>query len=433
MNVLYTLRWNKHMISMLVSSLCLTACSVSSTPAGDTIPALAVSSGRLDTLVAAVQAANLADALSSEGPFTVFAPTDEAFGRLDEGTIEALLEEPGRATLARILTHHVVPGRLEARDLVELDSVETLAGTTLPLAALKGRLLVDEAIVETANLNASNGVVHLIDRVMLPPVQVSPLQELMTMTIDRGVPLYNNGDPGACCAVYATALDAVTLSSGWGLTPNQIENIRGALQNANNMQDDGSRAWAYRRIIDALLQNQQMSSTSRPQPTDAQKVFTFEDRSELQGWRIVLDGVMGGLSTGNLSLENNSMLFTGETSLKNNGGFSSIRCAVPEGVFADSDSIKLRVRGDGRTWIMGTRKSTSMGGDSFWTRFKTTKGVWEEVTIPIDGMERHFFGQKAPGSISPDQVKAIEFYMYDKKAGPFSLEVDSIEGVNTSA
>ena len=421
------------MIALLVSSLCLTACSAPSTPAADTIPALASSSGRLDTLVTAVKAAKLADALSSEGPFTVFAPTDEAFGRLDEGTIEALLEEPGRSTLARILTHHVVPGRLEARDLLELDSVETLAGTTLSLAALKGRLLVDEAVVETANISASNGVVHLIDRVMLPPVEISPLQALMTMAIDRGVPLYNNGDRGACCAVYATALDAVTLGSGWGLSANQIENVRSALENPGNMQDEGSRAWAYRRIIDALMQGEQMTSTSRPQATSARKVFNFEDRSELQGWRIVLDGVMGGLSTGNLSIEDDSMLFTGATSLKNNGGFSSIRCAVPEGVFADSDSIKLRVRGDGRTWIVGTRKSTSMGGDSFWTRFKTTKGVWEEVTIPIDGMERHFFGQKAPGSISPEEVKAIEFYMYDKKAGPFSLEVDSIEGVNTSA
>ena len=423
------------MIATLLSSLCLTACSATVAPAGDTIPELASSSDRLDTLVAAVTAADLGGALSGDGPFTVFAPTDEAFGRLDKGTIEALLAEPGRPTLTRILTHHVVPGRLEARDLVEMESVETLAGTSLSLATLKGRLLVDEAIVETANIGASNGVVHLIDRVLLPPVQISPLQALLNQAIDRGVPLYNAGDPGACCAVYATALDALTLGSGWNLSDNQVANIRTALENAETVRDDGSRAWAYRRIMDALLQEQQMTSNTNSSSNDSstRKVFTFEDRSELDGWRIVLDGVMGGLSTGNLALTGDSMRFTGETSLKNNGGFSSIRCGVADGTFADSDSIKLRVKGDGRTWIVGTRKSNSMGGDSYWTRFKTTKNAWQEVTIPIDGMERHFFGQKAPGSILPEEVKAIEFYMYDKKAGPFSLEIDSIEGVDTSA
>ena len=126
------------------------------------------------------------------------------------------------------------------------------------------------------------------------------------------------------------------------------------------------------------------------------------------------------------------MLFTGETSLKNNGGFSSIRCGVPEGTFADSNAIRLRVRGDGRTWIVGTRKSSQMGGDSYWSRFDTQDGVWQEVIVPIDSMERHFFGQRAPGSITPDQVRAVEFYMYDKKAGPFSLQVDTIEGIKTS-
>ncbi|MEC9233591.1 MAG: CIA30 family protein, partial [Planctomycetota bacterium] len=165
----------------------------------------------------------------------------------------------------------------------------------------------------------------------------------------------------------------------------------------------------------------------------ARKVFTFDDRSEIQDWRIVLDGVMGGLSTGNLRMTGDSMLFTGETSLRNNGGFSSIRCGVPADTFSNSDSIKLRVRGAGRTWIMGTRKSNSLGGDSYWYRFETVDGEWMDVVIPIREMQRHFFGQRAPGSISPDEVKAIEFYIYDKKAGPFSLEVDSIEGVQANA
>ncbi|MEE2681639.1 MAG: CIA30 family protein [Planctomycetota bacterium] len=421
------------MIASLLTTLCLSTTAPLAAESDNSIPALAASSGRLDTLVTAVQAANLVDALSGEGPFTVFAPTDEAFARLDDGTIEALLAEPGRTTLSRILTHHVVPGRLEARDLVGMESVETLAGTTHPLATLRGRLLVDESIVETANINASNGVVHLIDRVLLPPVEIKPLEMLLNQAIDRGVPLYNNGDPGACCAVYATALDAVILGNGWNLSERQVENIRSAIEQADRMSDDGSRAWAYRRIMDALLQEGRMTSTQQDRgATPARKVFTFDDQSQIDRWRIVLDGVMGGLSTGRLSQEGDSMLFTGETSLKNNGGFSSIRCGVPEGTFADSNAIRLRVRGDGRTWIVGTRKSSQMGGDSYWSRFDTQDGVWQEVIVPIDSMERHFFGQRAPGSITPDQVRAVEFYMYDKKAGPFSLQVDTIEGIKTS-
>ena len=146
----------------------LLATTIGFAQAGDTIPELASSPGRLDTLVSVVKAADLAGALSGDGPFTVFAPTDDAFARLDAKTVNALLDEPGRGTLKRILTHHVVPGRLEARDLVEMDSVVTLAGTTLELSPFNGRLLVDKSVVETADVNASNGVVHVIDTVLMP-------------------------------------------------------------------------------------------------------------------------------------------------------------------------------------------------------------------------------------------------------------------------
>ena len=151
------------MILHLMTTLSLAAPVNAEATTERSIPAIASSSERLETLVAAVTAAELVDALSGEGPFTVFAPTDEAFGRLPEGTIESLLEEPGKKTLTRILTHHVIPGRYEASDLVGMDSIETLAGTSLTLASLKGRLLVEESIVESANIGASNGVVHVID------------------------------------------------------------------------------------------------------------------------------------------------------------------------------------------------------------------------------------------------------------------------------
>ena len=414
----------------------LLATTIGFAQAGDTIPELASSSGRLDTLVSVVKAADLAGALSGDGPFTVFAPTDEAFARLDAKTVNALLEEPGRGTLKRILTHHVVPGRLEARDLVEMDSVVTLAGTTLDLSPFNGRLLVDKSVVETADINASNGVVHLIDRVLMPPPQAKPLEQLLFAAIDRGVPLYNDGSPEACCAVYATALEAVVLTNGWNLSEARTANLKTAVINANEMTDQRERAWTLRRIIDALLMDDQMKASSNEQTTTQQgdsqgvKVYDFANSRQAGNWQIVLDGVMGGLSTGNIETRNGTMVFSGETSLRNNGGFSSMRAPVEKGIFKDSDSIRLRVKGDGRTWIIGTRNSTSRrGGDSFWTRFDTKDGEWMTVTIPIEGMERHFFGQKMAGDITPEEVAALEFYMYDKKAGPFRLEIESIEGV----
>ncbi len=422
------------MILHLMTTLSLAAPVNAEATTERSIPAIASSSERLETLVAAVTAAELVDALSGEGPFTVFAPTDEAFGRLPEGTIESLLEEPGKKTLTRILTHHVIPGRYEASDLVGMDSIETLAGTSLTLASLKGRLLVEESIVESANIGASNGVVHIIDRVLLPPVEVDPLEALLEQAIDRGVPLFNDGNIEACCAVYSTALDAVIIGDSWGLCSDRTKELAESVSEAARDKDERSRAWAYRRIIDSLLRERRRDSGDHSNSSaSSNAVFTFEDNSEIRGWRTVLDGVMGGLSTGEIDLRDDALVFTGETSLRNNGGFSSIRCELPQGTFAEADAIKMRVRGDGRKWIVGTRKGTQMGGDSYWTRFNTEDGEWQTLTIPIRDMERHFFGQRLSGRITPEEVRGLEFYMYDKKAGPFSLEIDSIEGVKVSA
>ena len=422
------------MILHLMTTLSLAAPVNAEATTEQSIPAIASSSERLETLVAAVTATELVGALSGEGPFTVFAPTDEAFGRLPDGTIESLLEEPGKKTLTRILTHHVIPGRYEASDLVGMDSIETLAGTSLTLASLKGRLLVEESIVESANIGASNGVVHIIDRVLLPPVEVDPLEALLEQAIDRGVPLFNDGNIEACCAVYSTALDAVIIGDSWGLCSDRTKELAESVSEAARDKDERSRAWAYRRIIDSLLRERRRDSGDHSNSSaSSNTVFTFEDSSELRGWRTVLDGVMGGLSTGEIDLRDDALVFTGETSLRNNGGFSSIRCELPQGTFAEADAIKMRVRGDGRKWIVGTRKGTQMGGDSYWTRFNTEDGEWQTLTIPIKDMERHFFGQRLSGRITPEEVRGLEFYMYDKKAGPFSLEIDTIEGVKVNA
>ncbi|MGY6569912.1 MAG: fasciclin domain-containing protein [Salinarimonas sp.] len=134
----------------------------------DDIVDTAIAAGSFETLVAAVQAAGLVDTLKGEGPFTVFAPTDEAFAALPEGTVESLLEEENRDQLISILTYHVIPGRVMSSDIAgQTLSVETVQGMELAIDATDG-VRVGEAMVVTADVEASNGVIHVIDTVLIP-------------------------------------------------------------------------------------------------------------------------------------------------------------------------------------------------------------------------------------------------------------------------
>ncbi|MEM7105603.1 MAG: fasciclin domain-containing protein [Bacteroidota bacterium] len=134
-----------------------------------TIVDLAIGSHDLSTLVAAVKAAGLVEILAGNGPFTVFAPTNEAFAALPAGTVESLLKPENKDQLVAILTYHVVPGRIESTDLSDGQSVATVQGQKIGVQANDSSILINNAQVKKANLRASNGVVHLIDRVILPP------------------------------------------------------------------------------------------------------------------------------------------------------------------------------------------------------------------------------------------------------------------------
>ena len=136
--------------------------------AGDTIVDVAIANGSFETLVAAVQAAGLAETLSSEGPFTVFAPTDEAFAALPEGTVDTLLLPENQEVLTQILTYHVLSGEVPASD-VTTGAVETVAGEEVELVADESGVTVGGATVVTPDVGASNGVIHVIDSVLLPP------------------------------------------------------------------------------------------------------------------------------------------------------------------------------------------------------------------------------------------------------------------------
>jgi len=129
---------------------------------------VAVANGSFTTLVAAVQAAGLVDTLKSAGPFTVFAPTDAAFAKLPEGTVEMLLKPENKDKLSAILTYHVVSGNVMAADAMKLDSAATVQGQTLSISTSYGNVMINDAKVVTADVQAKNGVIHVIDTVLMP-------------------------------------------------------------------------------------------------------------------------------------------------------------------------------------------------------------------------------------------------------------------------
>jgi uncharacterized surface protein with fasciclin (FAS1) repeats len=128
----------------------------------------AVAAGNFGTLAAALKAAGLVETLKGKGPFTVFAPTDAAFAKLPAGTVENLLKPENKAQLTNILTYHVVAGSVKAADVVKLTEAKTVQGQSVKITVKDGKVSVDGATVTATDIAASNGVIHVIDSVMMP-------------------------------------------------------------------------------------------------------------------------------------------------------------------------------------------------------------------------------------------------------------------------
>lgn len=129
----------------------------------------AIEAGQFKTLAAALEAAGLVATLKGEGPFTVFAPTDEAFAKLPAGTVENLLKPENKDKLTAILTYHVVPGRVMAADVAGIDEAKTVNGKMIDVEVDGNSVKVNDAAVTAADIAASNGIIHIVDKVILPP------------------------------------------------------------------------------------------------------------------------------------------------------------------------------------------------------------------------------------------------------------------------
>jgi len=148
-----------------IIGLTLNAASASDKDIVDT----AVSAGQFETLAAALQAAGLVETLKGDGPFTVFAPTDAAFAKLPSGTVETLLKPENKDQLSAILTYHVVPGTVMAADVVKHKTAKTVNGKTVAISVEGNTVMINDANITATDIVASNGVIHVIDAVMLPP------------------------------------------------------------------------------------------------------------------------------------------------------------------------------------------------------------------------------------------------------------------------
>jgi len=228
-------------------------------PESKDIPTIASEAGTFGTLIAAAQAAGLVEALSGKGPLTVFAPTDDAFGRLPQGTIASLLKPENKQQLADILKYHVISGRVYAADALNAKSAPTLQGNTVSISAAESGAKINDAATLSTDIDASNGVIHVIDRVLLPPTgqsgnvqqaQVSP-RVMIEQAIAAGAPMYNSGHVAQCAQLYMDTVEGILSRADHGLSARAAKSMQGALAQAKTQSSMDSRAWTLRHAMDS--------------------------------------------------------------------------------------------------------------------------------------------------------------------------------------
>ncbi len=227
-------------------------------PASDDIPTTAVKAGTFKTLVAAAKAAGLVEALSGDGPLTVFAPTDEAFAKLPPGTIATLLKPENKVKLAEILKYHVVSGRVYSADALAAGKAETLQGNSVKIAANGSDVMVDGAKLVATDIDASNGVIHVIDSVILPPekqARVHP-RRMIELAISKGAPLYNSGHAGACAEIYMTAAKKLLSMDNHGMCEATVQTLKTALHKSQHSSNSDTQAWTMRHALDAAYRTE---------------------------------------------------------------------------------------------------------------------------------------------------------------------------------
>lgn len=213
----------------------------------------AVGAGSFKTLAAALQAADLVDTLKGDGPFTVFAPTDEAFAKLPKGTVETLLKPENKGQLVAVLTYHVVAGKVPAAKVVKLTTAKTVNGQSVDVKVADGKVMVDGANVVATDIECSNGVIHVIDSVILPSADDTAASEphkAIEEAVARGSRLYNDGHVAQCALHYAKTMRTMLDTENHGMNEKVVHAMHSSLARAEQTHCNDSRAWTLRKGLE---------------------------------------------------------------------------------------------------------------------------------------------------------------------------------------
>ena len=218
-------------------------------PADKNIPEVATAAGKFTTLLAAVKSAGLVETLVGKGPFTVFAPTDEAFGKLPAGTVDDLLKPENKQKLVDILTYHVVPGRVYSEDAVAAKSAKTVQGASISVSVGSDGAKINSSKLVMTDLDASNGVIHVIDAVLMPPAKGADIRRTLEHAVAQGASLYNAGHHEACAKLYESTMTSLAHTP---MKPKLTSHMSQVLQAASKQTCPTERSWTLRHGIDQM-------------------------------------------------------------------------------------------------------------------------------------------------------------------------------------
>ena len=255
----------------------------------------------------------------------------------------------------------------------------------------------------------------------IPQSDRTEVKKLVEESIALGVPLFNSGRFEACASAYRMALRSLQL-----LAPDSIpaQVVKEALERAAG-EDAEQGAWTLRYALDAVYR---MAASERGMPMQAVPFALEFDQSEQ--WYALNDGVMGGISRGSMVISNaGTGLFSGQLSLANNGGFSSVRTPIDAGSLAGYDGLEMRLRGDERTYALMAAVADARGA---WQGKFAVVEEWQVVRVAFSDMALLIRGWRPPNAppVRPERIAILGLLISDKDESPFSLEVDWIRGYN---
>ena len=235
-----------------ILSLLLVGASLSSK--ADNIVNVASNAGNFNTLLKATVEADLANTLSEDGPFTVFAPTDSAFEKLPDEIIISLLKKENKDKLVSILKFHVIAGKYPS-DKLPLLPLKTLNGQDVNFKVDEGNILINGAKVLKANIKASNGIIHVIDSVLTPPKSISEASAkgIIVRGIQMGVPQFNHGNHSACADIYEISLRSLLMLPNAKLSKANRKLVSNSLLRLSEMDSSTEKAWEARSTFDKLM------------------------------------------------------------------------------------------------------------------------------------------------------------------------------------